>query len=112
MLKKGDQLSLISPELHHQLYAEIQADDIATLIYTSGSTGYPKGVQLTHRNLCSQIAAAIQRYPLDHVKDRALSALPLAHCWTGRKSDYWESSAVKSISKKLENVSKARTTEA
>ena len=79
LLKKGDQLSLTSPALHNQLYDEIQADDIATLIYTSGSTGAPKGVELSHRNLCSQIAAAIQRYPLDHSKDRALSALPLAH---------------------------------
>ena len=81
LLKKGDQLSLTSPQLHNQLYDEIQADDIATLIYTSGSTGNPKGVQLTHRNLCSQIAAAMQRFPLDHSKDRALSALPLAHCF-------------------------------
>lgn len=81
LLKKGDQLSLTSPQLHNQLYDEIQADDIATIIYTSGSTGNPKGVELSHRNLCSQIAAAIQRYPLDHSKDRALSALPLAHCF-------------------------------
>lgn len=81
LLKKGDQLSLSAPQLHSQLYKEIQADDIATLIYTSGSTGNPKGVQLSHRNLCSQIAAAMQRYPLDHSKDRALSVLPLAHCF-------------------------------
>ena len=79
LLKKGDQLSLTYPALHNQLYDEIQADDIATLIYTSGSTGTPKGVQLSHRNLCSQIAAAIKLYPLEHSKDRALSALPLAH---------------------------------
>ncbi|MCW8995002.1 MAG: long-chain fatty acid--CoA ligase [Psychromonas sp.] len=81
LLKKGDQLSLRTPALHNQLYTEIKADDIATLSYTSGSTGYPKGVQLTHRNLCSQIAAAIERYPLDYSKDRALSTLPLAHCF-------------------------------
>lgn len=81
LLKKGDQMSIASPALHNQLYDEIQADDIATLIYTSGSTGYPKGVQLTHRNLCSQITAAIERYPLDHTQNRALSALPLAHCF-------------------------------
>ncbi len=79
VLKKGDQLSLKSPTLHNQMYEEIDADDIATLIYTSGSTGVPKGVELSHRNLCSQIAAAIQLFPLDHSTDRALSALPLAH---------------------------------
>lgn len=81
VLKKGDQLSLAEPKLYRQLGEQLKADDIATLIYTSGSTGDPKGVILTHRNLCSQIAAAIQRYPLDHSQDRALSALPLAHCF-------------------------------
>ncbi len=81
VLKKGDQLSLADPQLYSHLRAQLKADDIATLIYTSGSTGDPKGVVLTHRNLCSQIGAAIQRYPLDHSKDRALSALPLAHCF-------------------------------
>ncbi|WP_415224867.1 AMP-binding protein, partial [Psychromonas sp.] len=81
LLKKGDQLSLDQPLLYRHLCESLQADDIATLIYTSGSTGFPKGVMLSHRNLCSQIAAAIQRYPLDHGEDRALSALPLAHCF-------------------------------
>lgn len=81
VLKKGDQLSLAEPKLYRQLGEQLKADDIATLIYTSGSTGDPKGVILSHRNLCSQIAAAVQRYPLDHSKDRALSALPLAHCF-------------------------------
>ncbi|WP_354623942.1 long-chain fatty acid--CoA ligase [Psychromonas sp. MME2] len=81
LLKKGDQLSLAKPELYRQLCAQLKPDDIATIIYTSGSTGDPKGVVLSHNNLCSQIVAAIQRYPLDHSKDRALSALPLAHCF-------------------------------
>jgi len=81
LLQKGDQLSLDQPSLYRHLCKSLQADDIATLIYTSGSTGYPKGVMLSHRNLCSQIAAAIQRYPLDAAQDRALSALPLAHCF-------------------------------
>ena len=81
MLKKGDQLSLAQPDLYRQLCTQLKPDDIATIIYTSGSTGDPKGVVLSHNNLCSQIVAAIKRYPLDHSKDRAFSALPLAHCF-------------------------------
>lgn len=30
-------------------------DELATLPYSSGTTGLPKGVELTHRNLVSDI---------------------------------------------------------
>lgn len=53
-------------------------DDIATLIYTSGTTGNPKGVVLTHRNVCSNIAAVRRLFPLSE-DDRSLSFLPWAH---------------------------------
>ncbi len=53
--------------------------DLATIIYTSGSTGLPKGVELTHHNLVSQVQGALRLFPLDPARDRALSALPLAH---------------------------------
>ncbi|MBU6140251.1 MAG: long-chain fatty acid--CoA ligase [Proteobacteria bacterium] len=52
--------------------------DLATIIYTSGSTGMPKGVELTHHNLVSQIKATAKFFPLSH-DDVALSFLPLAH---------------------------------
>ena len=34
---------------------DIGADDLAYIIYTSGSTGIPKGVMITHKNVCNQV---------------------------------------------------------
>lgn len=35
--------------------AQLRPDDLYTIIYTSGTTGTPKGVQLTHASICSQV---------------------------------------------------------
>ena len=34
----------------------VGADDLAYMIYTSGSTGNPKGVMITHKNICNQVS--------------------------------------------------------
>lgn len=57
----------------------VKEEDIATIIYTSGSTGVPKGVEISHKNLISQINSTGLRFPLDPQKDKILSCLPLAH---------------------------------
>ncbi|MBE7463320.1 MAG: AMP-binding protein [Planctomycetes bacterium] len=55
-----------------------QPDDLATLLYTSGTTGRPKGVELTHRNLCSNTVSDIQA--LDFKPEyRVLACLPTFH---------------------------------
>lgn len=57
---------------------EVGADDLATIVYTSGTTGVPRGVMLTHRNLCAQVLGLGE---LDVFEDDDLQVLflPLAH---------------------------------
>ncbi|MBK7409966.1 MAG: long-chain fatty acid--CoA ligase [Saprospirales bacterium] len=56
----------------------IHEDDLATIIYTSGTTGQPKGVELSHRNIISNIKSVMSVIPAncDHT---VLSFLPLSH---------------------------------
>ncbi|TNE73303.1 long-chain fatty acid--CoA ligase [bacterium] len=60
--------------------AAVTEDDLATLIYTSGTTGKPKGAMLTHKNICSNSHAALDRIPVRST-DRTLSFLPLCHAF-------------------------------
>lgn len=55
-------------------------EDVAVLFYTSGTTGQPKGVPLTHRNLCANLQALLDQ-GLIHTDDRLLLPLPLHHVY-------------------------------
>ena len=41
---------------------DISPDDLAYMIYTSGSTGNPKGVMISHKNICNQVANPKSKY--------------------------------------------------
>jgi len=60
--------------------APVEPDDIATIIYTSGTTGLPKGVMLTHRNICENVKSCSSIIRLDE-SDCGLSFLPLCHAY-------------------------------
>ena len=67
----------IEPDVSGTLYAAAP-DDIAFIQYSSGSTSDPKGVCLTHRNLCTNIRAILES--LDWTEDdKGLSWMPLTH---------------------------------
>jgi long-chain acyl-CoA synthetase len=58
----------------------IHPDDVAVLIYTSGTTGMPKGVELTHGNLCSNIQGMWEVVKPEDMPDAlSLAFLPWAH---------------------------------
>ena len=58
----------------------ILPQDIASLIYTSGTTGKPKGVMLTHKNICSNFLS-IKELEMCFSSDNFLSMLPLHHTY-------------------------------
>lgn len=70
--------SLLSDETAQPV--ETRSDDVAVLFYTSGTTGAPKGVPLTHENLCFQIRTLLE-IKLAAPEDRCLIALPLHHVY-------------------------------
>jgi long-chain acyl-CoA synthetase len=78
-----DVLDMASPTKIAEL-AEIKANisetHLATIIYTSGTTGTPKGVMLTHKNICTNIQGTIKSFPFNDRPDyKSLSFLPLNH---------------------------------
>jgi long-chain acyl-CoA synthetase len=62
-------------------------DDLLTLIYTSGTTGHPKGVQITHANICETVRSYDEmiRFPDG---GRIVSYLPMAHVAERNVSHY------------------------
>lgn len=79
LLRLGAEIDKANPALFDELLGRIEPDDLATIVYTSGTSGTPKGVELTHANLISQIHATEQNYHFDKETDIAFSFLPLAH---------------------------------
>ena len=70
-------MSDVEPASHGEVYAATP-DDIAFIQYSSGSTSDPKGVVLTHRNLCINIRAIVEATGWNK-DDQSLSWMPLTH---------------------------------
>jgi len=61
-------------------FPPLSCQDLASLIYTSGTTGKPKGVMLTHKNICANFLS-IKQLNLCSSSDNFLSILPLHHAY-------------------------------
>ncbi len=56
-------------------------DDLALLQYTGGTTGKPKGVNLTHRAIATNVAQREALLPTGPDRERILCAMPLFHSY-------------------------------
>jgi long-chain acyl-CoA synthetase len=79
----NDLISNKNTKIDNKIYIEnlvskIKNEDIATIVYTSGSTDRPKGVEISHQALISQINDSETFFHLDK-SSIVLSYLPLAH---------------------------------
>ncbi len=63
---------------------KVGSDNLAYVIYTSGSTGQPKGVMLSHSNLCNHMFWMQATFPLTE-KDKVLQKTPF-----GFDASVWE----------------------
>ncbi len=70
-------ISDVDPATSGVVY-ESTPDDTAFIQYSSGSTSDPKGVVLTHRNLCTNIRAIVEACQWNE-DDQSLSWMPLTH---------------------------------
>ncbi|MBT8086836.1 MAG: AMP-binding protein, partial [Gammaproteobacteria bacterium] len=70
-------MSDVQPSAEGTLYSATP-DDTAFIQYSSGSTSDPKGVVLTHRNLCTNIRAIVEATGWNR-DDQSLSWMPLTH---------------------------------
>lgn len=57
---------------------EFEVPTLASIVYTSGTSGRPKGVELTHANILSNVASILERVRFTR-DDHFLSVLPLSH---------------------------------
>ncbi len=78
MLAAGNARSRDEKRAVSERAAAVATADLATIIYTSGTTGPPKGVMLTHANICfeTKVIAALANFTPE---DENLLFLPMAH---------------------------------
>ncbi|MCW8822977.1 MAG: long-chain fatty acid--CoA ligase, partial [Ignavibacteriaceae bacterium] len=105
--EKGKDRKKSNPDLLKKTSGEIKENDICTIIYTSGTTGEPKGVMLTHKNIISNVNAALEIYPITK-DDIFLSFLPLCHIFE-RMAGYYTAFAAGSTIYYAESIEKVAT---
>lgn len=78
LMEEGARLRRGGDQRAEQRINLVKPEHLFTIIYTSGTTGVPKGVQLTHANMISQVRNI--PWPI-YREDRKLSILPIWHSY-------------------------------
>src|SRR3954462_1438184 len=79
LVKPGEfEQMLFEQDADHDM-ADRSGDDTAVILYTSGTTGTPKGAELTHDNLLSNIETILSTLIEMQPDDVVLGALPFFH---------------------------------
>ena len=79
--KSGERFDVWRNDTKINLPKTPEPDDFATLQYTGGTTGLPKGVNITHRQLSTNISQREARWPTREGVERVLCAMPLFHVY-------------------------------
>ena len=87
LLDRGKEFSKKHPNHVAEARKLVKAEDLLTLIYTSGTTGNPKGVMLTHKNLCTNVRDTSTHVRIEET-DVLLSFLPLSHSFERMAGNY------------------------
>lgn len=66
--------------LANSMIANVTHHEVAVILFSSGSEGAPKGIELTHQNMVSNVLQAIQVIGIKQ-NDILLSVLPLFHAF-------------------------------
>jgi len=106
LIAMGEKHEKEDPDHLNASLAMVAPGDLLTVIYTSGTTGNPKGVMLTHANLCSNIIASADIIQLGPT-DTLLSFLPLSHSFE-RMAGYYTALACGSTIAYAESVETVR----
>jgi long-chain acyl-CoA synthetase len=79
LVKPGEFEELVGAAEAVTEVAERDGEDTAVILYTSGTTGTPKGAELTHDNLLSNVEAILSTLIKIQPDDVVLGALPFFH---------------------------------
>jgi long-chain acyl-CoA synthetase len=77
---EADYPNLYALSATEQKWRHKRLDETAIICYTSGTTGNPKGVEITYRNMLSQVISIGQRFNITS-NDSLLSFLPMNHLY-------------------------------